>query len=113
MKRLTVILVIVLLGAALHGSALSVETGTMMCKGGIVSIGDTVGDLLSKCGQPVYTTQREQKRVEEGARGSRERFVTTTAIDDWLFNFGPNQFQYQVLLANGRVARIESLGYGY
>jgi hypothetical protein len=113
MNRFVSVSLVVLLVVTTYGAVFAGETGTLICKGGIVSIGDTVGDLLSKCGQPVYKTQREQKRVEEGARGARERFITTTVIDDWLFNFGPNEFQYQVLLANGRVARMESLGYGY
>jgi hypothetical protein len=113
MNRLVTAAFAVLLVMAVSDAAFTADTGTMRCRGGIVSIGDTVGDLLGKCGQPFYTTQREEKRVEGGGRGSHERFITTIAIDDWLFNFGPNEFQYQVLLANGRVARIESLGYGF
>lgn len=96
-----------------HCEVFAGDTGTMICRGGIVSIGDTAGELLSKCGQPAYGTQREQKRVEGGAKNTRERFITSISIDDWIFNFGPNEFQYQVLLENGRVARIQSLGYGY
>ena len=113
MKRYVMVPVIALLWVTCSGEAFATETGTMICRGGIVSIGATAGELLSKCGSPVYSTQREQKRVEGGTKYSRERFITTISIDDWIFNFGPNEFQYQVLLENGRVARIESLGYGY
>ena len=89
------------------------ERGTMICRGGIISIGDTVGDVLSKCGEPSYSSQRSDKRVEGGSRRSSDRTVTAINIDDWLYNFGPSQFQYEVIFENGRVARIESLGYGY
>ena len=85
----------------------------MICRGGIVSIGDTAGEVLNKCGQPATSTAREEKRFGSGATYGHDRFFTTVAIDDWIFNFGPNQFQYQVVLENGRVARIESLDYGY
>jgi hypothetical protein len=85
----------------------------MMCKGGIVSTGDVAGEVVSKCGQPTSTSQREQKNVVGGTTLTRERTITSTIIDDWTYNFGPNQFQYLLTLQNGRVTRIESLGYGY
>jgi hypothetical protein len=107
------VILVALVLTAIHVSGFATETGTMICKGGIVSMGDTAGEVISKCGQPASTTQREQKRVEEGSKSTRDRTITTITIDDWIFNFGPNQFQYQLLLENGRVTRIESLGYGY
>ncbi len=91
----------------------AVETGSLSCGNGIVSIGDTAVEVLGKCGQPAYKTQREDKIVEEAKDGSRNKKIISASIDDWLFNFGPNQFQYRVLLENGRVSRIESLDYGF
>jgi hypothetical protein len=102
-----------LLATSTHAPGFATETGTMMCKGGIVSTGDSAGEVISKCGQPASTSQREQKSVVEGTKVTGDRTITTITIDDWIFNFGPNQFQYQLTLHNGRVARIESLGYGY
>lgn len=99
--------------AALQSTGFASETGTMRCNGGIVSIGDTAGEVIAKCGQPAFATQREQKKIKEGAKSSHERIITVVAVDDWTFNFGPDQFQYQVLFENSRVTRIESLGYGY
>jgi len=84
----------------------------MMCSGGIVSVGDIVLDVVRKCGQPTYTSQREQKVVEWGDIPG-ERIITTVVIDDWIFNFGRDRFQYRVLLKNSRVWKIESLDYGY
>jgi len=112
MKTKTRKLVIGLVLAAIPASVFATETGTMSCNGGIVSIGDSVGEVISKCGQPASTTQREQKKVAESKK-NYERTITSITIDDWIFNFGPDKFQYQLLLENGRVARIESLSYGY
>ncbi len=98
---------------AIHAQAQATETGTMMCKGGIVSIGATAGEVTYKCGQPASATQREEKRVEGNARDHHDRVISAVSVDDWIYNFGPNQFQYRVLFENGRVGRIESLDYGY
>lgn len=113
MKTSFRVILVVLFVITVCASGFATETGTLSCKGGIVSIGDTAGEVISKCGQPATTTQREQKRAEEGSRSTSDRIITSVTIDDWIFNFGPNQFQYELLLENGRVSRIESLGYGY
>jgi hypothetical protein len=91
-------------------SAFGTESSTMMCNNGIVSIGDTSGEVVSKCGQPTSTNKRDEKKVE-GPKG--DRTITTNTIDDWTYNFGPYQFQYQLTLRNGRVAKIQSLDVGY
>jgi len=111
MKRVRELLAILIL-TAIPVSALATDTGTMICKGGIVSVGDGAGEVVSKCGQPATATQRQDQVVDKGYRGANAKLISVS-IDDWIFNFGPNQFQYQVVLENGRVARIESLGYGY
>lgn len=108
--------ILIILAALLLVTAANVagqETGTMFCERGIISIGDTIGEVLSKCGPPTYAAQRDQKRVEGRLFRSRERIITTVTVDDWIYNFGPHQFQYQVIFENGRVARIVSLEYGY
>ena len=96
--------------------AFATETATMICKNGIVSKGDFAGDVVSKCGEPAGKSQREEKRFEKTKEsgGAKEKtVVTTVTIDDWTYNFGPNEFMHQISLENSRVARIESLGYGY
>ena len=91
---------------------LAAESGSMRCKGGIVSVGDSAGEVRSKCGEPATATQSEKKVVDRG-QGYQVKTVTTITVDNWIFNFGPSEFQYQLELQNGRVARIESLDYGY
>lgn len=107
-------LVLVILSFILFSaSAQATTTDTMICKGGIVSVGTTAGEVIYKCGEPSFASQREQTRVEHGVIGHRNNVYTTSTIDDWTFNFGPNEFQYRLLLENGRVISIESLDYGY
>ena len=104
-------ILVVLSVTAVCSAALATESETMRCARGIVSIGDTAGEVLGKCGEPAYAAQRTEKRVD-GTR-YRERTATFAAIDDWTYNFGPNEFMYRVIIENGRVARIESLQHGY
>jgi hypothetical protein len=85
----------------------------LRCDGGVVSVGDYASELLRKCGEPSYATQREQKIVEEGSL-TGDHIITTIIIDDWTFNFGPNRFQCRILLRNGRIMKIEIMDYyGY
>jgi len=106
------IILIATLVIAAQTSAFALTSDSMMCSGGIVSVGDIVLDVVRKCGQPTYTSQREQKVVEWGDIPG-ERIITTVVIDDWIYNFGRDRFQYRVLLKNSRVWKIESLDYGY
>jgi len=113
MKTSFQIILAALIILACNSPVFATSTDTMFCDGGIISIGDTAGEVLSKCGQPATSTAREEKRFGTGSTYGHGRVFTTVAIDDWIFNFGPNQFQYQLVFENGRVARIESLDYGY
>lgn len=105
--------IILLCVIALSSPVWADQRESLICRGGLVTIGDTVGEVISKCGEPTYSSSRNDKRIEADSRYSRDRTVTTIRVDDWIYNFGPNQFQYQVIFENGRAARFESLGYGY
>ena len=112
MKTTFFIILFTLFMIAAQTSTFALASDSLICSGGIVNVGDIASDLLRKCGQPIYTTQREQKNVEWGDLPG-ERIITTYVIDDWIFNFGRERFQYRILLINGRVWNIESLDYGY
>lgn len=83
------------------------QTSTMRCHSGIVSLKDTMPDVIRKCGPPAFMDRREETSAV-GRRG-----YATVTVDDWIYNFGPQEFMYQVIFQNGRVARIESLDRGY
>lgn len=82
--------VLVLLAAA--GSA----NAAMRCGTELIAPGDSVLKLLNACGEPAY--------------GDPALYFGTT---DWTYNFGPDQFMQQVHIADGKVVRIQQLGYGF
>jgi len=90
--------------------SLAEERDTLRCNGTVISIGSTAGEVLNWCSEPASGSQREVVTVN-GNR--RYRTIITNDVEDWIFNFGSNQFQYLITLKNGRVKRIQSLGYGY
>jgi hypothetical protein len=112
MKTTYYLILFMLLVITAQASTVALASDSLICKEGIISVGDVASDLMRKCGQPTYVTQREQKIVEAGDIPG-ERIITTILIDDWTFNFGRDRFQYKILLKNGRVWNIESLDYGY
>lgn len=83
----------------------ALQAGSMRCRNGIVSIDDTIPEVIKKCGLPAYQDRREESR-----HGRTHEFMT---VDEWVYNFGPQEFMYRVTFQNGRVAKIESLDQGY
>ncbi|MDQ5987746.1 MAG: hypothetical protein CSYNP_03492 [Syntrophus sp. SKADARSKE-3] len=113
MKPFLFISLIALFIVTAQTSAIAQSTSdSLRCTGGIISIGEPASELVRKCGEPSFTAQRKQKIVEDGVFPG-DRIITTIIIDDWTYNFGPNRFQYRILLRNGRVWNIETLNYGY
>ena len=92
--------------AVAAGSARAIEVETCICRSGIVSRGNLMAEVLKKCGPPTFAVQREEKKIEK-------RGFSIVTVDEWTYNFGPQEFMYDILFENGRVARIESLDYGY
>jgi Protein of unknown function (DUF2845) len=80
---------------------------TMRCKKGIISTGDSDAVLLAKCGSP--TTVNPYGSVENRGRSSAD----INRLEAWLYNFGPYEFMYRVILKNGIVTTIENLGPGF
>jgi hypothetical protein len=87
MKTKKTHLAILLSLAVLFGSLPSVfaeqEASTIMCDNGIVNIGDMDVDVQDKCGDP-------------DSRG----------MNEWVYNFGPDQPAYTVIFKEGKVVRI-------
>jgi Protein of unknown function (DUF2845) len=106
MKSFTSLLLAAGMVLAACAPLLAGETETCLCRNGIVSRGDIIAEVLKKCGPPAQRYQREETRAEK-------RAISIVAVDEWVYNFGPNEFMYSIRFENGRVARIESLEYGY
>ena len=89
----------------------SAQADSMRCSNYIVENGDTKGDVLFKCGEPVSQSEY-QEQLREGVDQSRE-VRTTFIFNDWVYNFGPDRFMQIVTFRNGRVVEIRSGDYGY
>ena len=87
MKTKKTHLAILLSLAILFGSLPSVfaeeEASTIMCDNGIVNIGDMDVDVQNKCGQP-----------------------DSQGMDEWVYDFGPDEPVYTVIFKEGKVVRI-------
>jgi len=110
MKKVTYLLLAGLFFLQLPASVDAQHTGSLSCRNGIFSINDTIPDVINKCGPPAFQDRREET-FSAGQRHGRSFEIV--AVDDWIYNFGPQEFMYEVTFHNGRVARIESLDHGY
>lgn len=57
----------------------------MQCRNGIASTGESVADLVKKCGEPT--------RVIAGT---------------WIYDFGPNEFMYTIEVRTGKIRSMYS-----
>lgn len=98
---------------ALLIAALILLTGNaraLPCKGLIVNVGDTEGEVAAKCGEAMLKEQRTVKQEETDESGASTS--TTTAIDEWTFDFGPDELMQTYRFENGKLVDIENIGYG-
>lgn len=82
------------------------QWGSYTCKNGIVSLQDTMAEVLKKCGPPSFVSKREEVAY-------RGRVPITVTIEEWTYNEGPYAFMYLLRFDNGRISRIESLDTGF
>jgi hypothetical protein len=102
--------ILVLLAVLLPLPVAALQSDSLRCDRGIVSLNDTMPEVIGKCGPPVFQDRRDQLRSYGDRHGRSYENVT---VDEWTYNFGPQEFMYLVTFNNGRVARIESLDKGY
>jgi len=110
MKTVACQLAAALLFLQLPATVAAQQTDTMRCQYGIVSLDDTMPEVIKKCGPAAFQDRREQTR-SFGQRHNRS--YDTVTVDAWTYNFGPQEFMYEITFHNGRVARIDSLEHGY
>ncbi len=110
MRRLLSLLSVTAIVATMAAAAPARADSSIRCKSGLVSAGDARVDLLGKCGLPDLEERRLSSRSVETATSLRSVEVV---IDEWLYDFGPSSFVQVVTLENGRVRKVEQLGYGH
>jgi hypothetical protein len=110
MRRAAAVLVFGLLACS---PAFAFRCGTKL-----VTEGDTRGEVLARCGEPVdIITQRSVFRRPMIWAHGRPYYIgrdfIEVPVESWVYNFGPNKLMRRVRFEDGIVAEIETLGYGY
>jgi len=80
----------------------------MYCEGRLVQIDDPIWQVGRACPEPFWREHYERVRGYDrfGHPLAHER------IEVWTLNFGQRRLMRRLIFSNGRLTRIESLGYG-
>ena len=101
---------------------------SMRCGSALINKGDSQAKVLAKCGEPATRSSRYALRTglyvkESGIEVNGDSAIDAgryypyargeVLIENWVYNFGPNQLMRQVTFADGIVEDVKTLGYGY
>ncbi len=84
---------------------------TIDCKGGIISVGDSRVDLVTKCGEPDWKDSHDEVISERLDSDTKRKVIVV--VDEWTYNFGTSQLIRIVTMKNGRISDIRTGNYGY
>jgi hypothetical protein len=91
----------------LSGNALGLP-----CKGQTVNIGETMNEVTAKCGEAAFKEQRTVTVEETTTEGTGGTTKTTTTIDEWAYDFGPEELVQLYRFEKGILKDISSKGFG-
>ncbi len=114
---------------------IAAQADTMRCDRSLIPRGDHQGEVLASCGEPVISTRKTiyrsgipRSRFRSLSLGHNfysgysgisndellihNRSVVEVPVETWTYNFGPRYFMREVIFTDGRVTRINTLGYG-
>ncbi len=99
-------------GCALVAALLLVSgsAAAMRCSGRIVDTGDYAVQVRERCGEPYWVSEFSTILVY-GAYGPVEQRAVQE-VQDWYYNFGSSRLVQRLVFVDGRLHRIDSLGYG-
>jgi hypothetical protein len=115
------------LGAALLSAVSSfaapVAADGMSCGNRLVSKGDSLYQVRSVCGEPDdaqrrVETRRERRRVRVPCQQGTSQCETTVehttdvVVDEWTYDFGRHRFVRFLTFVDGRLAVVNTGGYG-
>lgn len=95
-----VLCLLLMAGTALAGS----------CKDATVIEGDAEADVATKCGEPTFKDERAVAVEDTDQDGTRTK--TTTIIDEWTYDAGPDELMQTYRFENNKLAEIKTIGYG-
>ena len=81
---------------------------TLQCNRQIVRSGDPIWQVARKCPEPFW-----QERYDRTTAADRfGRPLELQRVEVWTLNFGQRRMMRRLVFTNGRLSRIQSLGYG-
>lgn len=87
---------------------------SLECSNKVISQGSTRLEVTGLCGDPADV---EHKTLYNNVSAAVAGVVTGTTVEVhvelWTYNFGPTRLMQRIWIEDGRVVRIESLGYGF
>ncbi|MCV2352663.1 DUF2845 domain-containing protein [Paucibacter sp. B2R-40] len=118
----------VLLAASLALSLLAhaPSAWAFRCNSYVIDAGLHKAEVLKKCGPPSTQDARLERRIirvreyqqattrQAGAVSNSvevEREIQVS-IEEWVYNFGPQQFMQLLIFEDGRLKTVQDLGYG-
>ena len=79
------------------------------CKDPNVTTGDPLAEVAAKCGEAMLKEERTVTVDETDKEGTRK---STTTIDEWTYDFGPDELMQTYRFENGKLSEISNIGYG-
>ncbi len=90
----------------------------MSCRGRIIDVGDAAARVRAYCGEPATITERVVERSRSvyvrGPGGAlvRDEVSVSVAVEEWVYDFGPQRFMEELTFEDGELRQIRELGYG-
>jgi hypothetical protein len=76
-----------------------------------IKIGARKPEVIVKCGRPSFVDTFEEEHLKKTETGGLFRFNVN--IDQWTYDFGPNQFMRVLTFENGKLVGIAEDDYGF
>jgi hypothetical protein len=90
---------------------------SVVCAGKIINEGVTQVEVAAECGTPAQVDHRTRSVGATVAGGTQPTYIAGSSedvqVDIWSYNFGSNKLMQRIWFEDGRVTRVESLGYGF
>jgi len=109
---------------AIGAMLLAPSAWAFRCNSYIIDPGMPKFEVQRKCGQPSNKEQRIDRRIVRirvpapagpnlppGSQVEIEREVQVQ-VEEWIYNFGPNQFMQLLVFEDGRLMSVKDIGYG-
>ena len=88
--------------------AVEAQARSFYCERQLVSVGDPIWSVARKCPDPFWSERFDRVR----ARDRRGDVLAAETVEWWYLNFGQRRLMRRLEFVDGRLNRIDRLGYG-